>query len=788
VTPTATPTVTPTVTSTPGADLNVTAIEPNVGAGAALFANEPNVLTVTVKNQGTGDAGSTTLQVAIGSSVQTAVVPPLAANTSTRINVTDSGLYAGGTNLAVTATVDLFGLVTESDEANNVYTTVLTVRNNGYKGKRWTGGGDLVTQAGPFDGHVDLVYSAGNSVYAGANWTEKTVTWTTGDLPIPAGATVASARLYQSYNYNKKASPPAYTLSFNGNPVTPEATYTDRKGFGSYDYPYGLYVFDVTGAFDPSGNSMTITPESGNDYSINGAYLVVVYRDANATEKTIWINDGYDMLQSQAQYSVSTDEATAFATFAGVDATGVAHARAIAVLASANENGKSRFFFNGDVYTGFWPDYLGGPQIGFSSYDVTSALADGANTARLQSVDPGTKGDNMYAMNTILVVERSSPTVTPTATPTVTQTPGGPVANFTASPTSGYAPLYVRFTDRSENAVRYVWSFGDGSLSYQQHPARVYRNPGTYTVTLTVYDQAGASSATSMTITVTEKPVVTTTTVTPTPTATTIAPTPSATPTVTPVQQPYPDRHDLPGVVQAEDYDTGGAGVAYSDTTPGNQGGAYRSDDVDIEVQGTVTNVGWIRRGEWLSYTVDTTDLTAGAYQIRARYAAPSGQRPIAILVDGTPVATLTLPATGGYAAWSSALSAPFTIPKGRHVVTLRFDESERFNLDYLEFLKPDVVTTTPTPQPGGAGFTAAPNPVRKGALIRFTLQPAPGRTVRSVWWTFDRDGHYSTWNSRNVNPGFFYPAAGTYTPLVKITYTDGSVETVERTGYVRVT
>ena len=33
-------------------DLVVTAINPNVGVGAYMFANEPNIISVTVKNQG----------------------------------------------------------------------------------------------------------------------------------------------------------------------------------------------------------------------------------------------------------------------------------------------------------------------------------------------------------------------------------------------------------------------------------------------------------------------------------------------------------------------------------------------------------------------------------------------------------------------------------------------------------------------------------------------------------------------------------------------------------------
>src|SRR5438094_656065 len=51
----------------------------------------------------------------------------------------------------------------------------------------------------------------------------------------------------------------------------------------------------------------------------------------------------------------------------------------------------------------------------------------------------------------------------------------------------------------------------------------------------------------------------------------------------------------IPGTVQAEDFDNGGEGVAYHDTTYGNNGGQYRGGDVDIEAaSGGGFDVGWI--------------------------------------------------------------------------------------------------------------------------------------------------------------------------------------------------
>ena len=61
----------------------------------------------------------------------------------------------------------------------------------------------------------------------------------------------------------------------------------------------------------------------------------------------------------------------------------------------------------------------------------------------------------------------------------------------------------------------------------------------------------------------------------------------------------------IPGTIEAEDYDTGGQDVAWFDTTPGNQGGAYREDDVDIENSTTGNVVAFVKSSEWLTYSVN---------------------------------------------------------------------------------------------------------------------------------------------------------------------------------------
>jgi PKD repeat protein len=79
----------------------------------------------------------------------------------------------------------------------------------------------------------------------------------------------------------------------------------------------------------------------------------------------------------------------------------------------------------------------------------------------------------------------------------VTTTPiPAPDADFSASPTSGTAPLSVQFTDQSTGQVTsWAWNFGDGSaISTAQNPSHTYQNAGTYSVNLTVTGPGGADS------------------------------------------------------------------------------------------------------------------------------------------------------------------------------------------------------------------------------------------------------------------------------------------------------
>ncbi len=103
------------------------------------------------------------------------------------------------------------------------------------------------------------------------------------------------------------------------------------------------------------------------------------------------------------------------------------------------------------------------------------------------------------------------------------------------------------------------------------------------------------------------------------------------------------------------------------------------------------------------------------------------------------------------------------TLTAGTRVLKVYFSGDGQ-NLNWLDFAS-GTVTTPTTPPSGTASFTAAPLTAPRGTAVKFTLTPKAGKTVKSVWWSFDATAHLNTWNSRAVNPTFFYPATPAPSP-----------------------
>jgi len=234
----------------------------------------------------------------------------------------------------------------------------------------------------------------------------------------------------------------------------------------------------------------------------------------------------------------------------------------------------------------------------------------------------------------------------------------------------------------------------------------------------------------------------------------------------------------VPGTVQAENYDTGGQGTAYSVTAVNGSGNSYRSDGVDLEATtdtGGGYDLGWTGAGQWFKYTVNAA--AAGTYAVSLRLAAPTA------VTDGLHIANaagtnlsgpVTVPATGGYQDWTT-VTASVTLTAGVQTLTLDQD-NPGWNINYLTFANSDA--------PYGGTAAALPGTVQaenydtggQGTAYNVTAVNGSGNSYRSdgvdLEATTDTGGGYDLgwtgagqWFNYTVNAA----TAGTYTVSLRL-------------------
>jgi len=266
----------------------------------------------------------------------------------------------------------------------------------------------------------------------------------------------------------------------------------------------------------------------------------------------------------------------------------------------------------------------------------------------------------------------------------------------------------------------------------------------------------------------------------------------------------------LPGTVQTENFDEGGAGVAYSDSTAGNSGGQYRTTNVDI-ASATDTGggyyVGWTRPGEWLQYSVAVG--SAGTYTLDLRVANVGTGARVHLAIDGVDqTGSLAVPNTGGWGTWQVLTRGGLSLSAGPHVVRLVVDTGTvenggAGNYNWLRVTLADGASTgyggTPALLPGtgqGENFDTGGS----GAAYADTTAGNTGGQYRStdvdIASTTDSGGGYyvgwtrpGEWLRYSVNVG----SPGTYTLDLRVANVGSGarvhveVDGVDRTGSLTV-
>ncbi|MDD5188124.1 MAG: DUF3344 domain-containing protein, partial [Methanoregula sp.] len=337
-----------------------------------------NIIKATVKNQGAQSAGSFNVRFNISGNVTSVPVAGLEAGSSIVVNTTDIVDRSVGASVPVIVTADAEAAVAESNETNNQYSYNAAVIRNGYTGMRWGDGTDITTTK-VTTLHGDIIYSLGNSAYGSGS-----AAWTAGNLTIPAGATVKDARLYITYCWDSgNVMPGAAVTSFNGVSKSYESFYSDKKNWGGYAYPFGVIIYNVTDQFNTAGNSVSATGIP----PIRGMELVVTYEDPTATEKQIFVNEGFDLLYASPTYYTTEETATAYAPFTGASIPlGNVEQATLTTFINRGQSGVTRgtMFFNGEEYPNYWT--IAGPEIGVNTTDVTAYLKETGNTVAFRSL------------------------------------------------------------------------------------------------------------------------------------------------------------------------------------------------------------------------------------------------------------------------------------------------------------------------------------------------------------------------------------------------------------------
>ncbi|MGC9343190.1 MAG: carbohydrate-binding protein, partial [Bacteroidales bacterium] len=155
-------------------------------------------------------------------------------------------------------------------------------------------------------------------------------------------------------------------------------------------------------------------------------------------------------------------------------------------------------------------------------------------------------------------------------------------------------------------------------------------------------------------------------------------------------QYPFPalDKpHKIPGIIEAVNYDYGGEGVAYHDLSHWNEGPGPRQDEyVDTEYNDNGNpNVGWIRSGEWIEYSVSVD--SASWYRLDMRVAsANSSGGPFSVLFnDEEKLDGITVNGTGAWDSFRTINAGTLYLTPEDTIMTLNF-EVGNFNLGKMTF------------------------------------------------------------------------------------------------------
>ena len=394
---------------------------------------------------------------------------------------------------------------------------------------------------------------------------------------------------------------------------------------------------------------------------------------------------------------------------------------------------------------------------------------DGTVDATTQNATHTYPSAGTYTVNLTVTNDAGSDSEVKTNFITVTDEPAAPTAAFSANTTSGVAPLTVAFTDASTGSpTSWAWDFdNDGTVdTTTQNATHTYASAGTYTVNLTVTNDAGSDSEVKTNfITVTAAPAA--------PTAAFSANTTSG---VAPLTVAFTDASTGSPTSWAWDFDNDGT----VDATTQNATHTYASAGT-YTVNLTVTNDAGSDSEVKTNYISVTDEPAAPTAAFSAN--TTSGVAPLTVAFTdastGTGPLTYKWDFTNDGTTDATTKNAIHTyLSAGTYTVNLTVTGPGGTDSE----VKTGYITVTNVTPRISAQFTASPLSGRTPLAVRFTSQSTG--TITSYEWDFNNDGIV---DSRMKNPLKFFTSAGQYSVKLTVRGPDGTDEELKN-QYVVVT
>ena len=147
---------------------------------------------------------------------------------------------------------------------------------------------------------------------------------------------------------------------------------------------------------------------------------------------------------------------------------------------------------------------------------------------------------------------------------------------------------------------------------------------------------------------------------------------------------PYGDAPaSIPGTIEAENYNKGGADKAYMDLSKGNEGGKFRKDDVDINQPNMGIAVGHNQKTEWLKYTVNVA--ADGEYEISALVAGENGTGSFVLYMDDVQIGSEIANEGKGFDNFTEVSGGKATLKAGDHELKLEIT-NDWIDIDNITF------------------------------------------------------------------------------------------------------